>query len=185
MELFTNRIHLRELNRNDVDAVQSYASNINNILFLPWGPNSTNDTINFIEKCIETSKVKPRISYNLAICRMENDIERLIGACLLNLNQEMNEGTLGWALHLDEWNKGYMTETGRKLLEFAFEKLKLHRVIAKCNVDNHGSYRVMEKIGMRREAHFRKASYGRDNGNYGWYDSYLYAILEEEWAAAE
>ena len=43
---------------------------------------------------------------------------------------------------------------------------------------NPFSYRVMEKIGMKREGHFRKGLY---RGNHIWWDEYFYAILEEEW----
>jgi ribosomal-protein-alanine N-acetyltransferase len=57
--------------------------------------------------------------------------------------------------------------------------LAVHRLLASCDTRNHGSYRVMEKLGMRREALFRKDEMLRGE----WRDSYRYAILEEEWFA--
>ena len=74
---------------------------------------------------------------------------------------------------------GYATEASEALLAFGFDKLELHRVIATCDVGNASSARVLEKIGMRREAQFREDAWIRGV----WRDSYLYAILEEEWRA--
>jgi [ribosomal protein S5]-alanine N-acetyltransferase len=73
-----------------------------------------------------------------------------------------------------------MTEAARAILGVAFRELNLHRVWATCHVRNHASYRVMEKLGMRREAHFRKNAFEKNE----WRDSYLYAILAEEWLAS-
>ena len=64
------------------------------------------------------------------------------------------------------------------LLKHGFESLHLHRIIATCQPENAPSYRVMEKLGMRREGHFRQCFYrGEDH----WWDEYFYAILEDEW----
>jgi RimJ/RimL family protein N-acetyltransferase len=64
-----------------------------------------------------------------------------------------------------------------KLLKFGFQALNLRRVIAACHVDNHASYKLMEKIGMRREGHFIKEKL---HGNV-YCDRFQYAILQEEW----
>ena len=77
------------------------------------------------------------------------------------------------------WGRGYMTEAGRAILDVAFREIDLHRVWATCDPRNRASYRVMEKLGMRREAHFRKGVMEKGE----WRDSYLYAILAEEWLA--
>ena len=61
-------------------------------------------------------------------------------------------------------------------LKYGFKEMKLHRIIATCQPQNTPSYRVMEKIGMRREGYFRKCI---PHGN-EWWDEYYYAILEEE-----
>mgnify|MGYP003907504257 CR=1 FL=1 len=59
-----------------------------------------------------------------------------------------------------------------------FEVLGLRRIWAECDTRNEGSYGIMEKLRMRREAHLRQDKRARD----GWRDSYLYAILAQEWA---
>ena len=58
------------------------------------------------------------------------------------------------------------------------EKLGLHRIFATCDTGNEASSRVLEKTGMRREAHFRQDNMIRGK----WRDSYLYAVLEDEWS---
>ncbi|MFN2185279.1 MAG: GNAT family N-acetyltransferase, partial [Anaerolineae bacterium] len=67
----------------------------------------------------------------------------------------------------------------RAVLDLAFGKLGLHRVIATCDPRNDASRRVMEKLGMRREGHFVKGV--QIHGE--WADEYFYAILAEEWTA--
>ena len=73
-------------------------------------------------------------------------------------------------------NKGFASEAALAVLKFGFEKMRLHRIIATCQPENTPSYRVMEKIGMRREGYFKKCI---PHGN-EWWDEYYYAILREE-----
>jgi RimJ/RimL family protein N-acetyltransferase len=86
----------------------------------------------------------------------------------------------GYTFNRRYWNNGYATEGTRALLHLAFSNLKLHRVWATCDVRNHASYRVMEKLGMRREALFKRDVLQKGE----WRDSYLYAVLAEEWDSA-
>jgi len=85
---------------------------------------------------------------------------------------------IGWVLHPAFQGQGYAAEAGQALLHYAFVELQAHRVIATCQPENRPSYRVMEKIGMRREGHFRQCIY---RGEGVWWDEYFYAILAEEW----
>ena len=87
---------------------------------------------------------------------------------------------IGWVFHPGWHGRGYATEAARALLDYGFRELGLHRIIATCQPENPASYRVMEKIGMRREGHFRKCIY---RGGETWWDEYFYAILAEEWGA--
>ncbi len=69
------------------------------------------------------------------------------------------------------------------LLRYAFGTLKAHRVVAKCNALNYRSYKLMERLGMRREAELKKNVYFKrdSSGNPIWQDTLQYAILLEEW----
>lgn len=87
---------------------------------------------------------------------------------------------IGWSIDPAYGGQGYATEAAAELLRVAFEELGLHRVTALCFADNEASWRLMERLGMRREAHNVKDSLHRDRG---WVDGLAYAILAEEWAA--
>jgi RimJ/RimL family protein N-acetyltransferase len=87
---------------------------------------------------------------------------------------------IGWVLHGDYQGRGYATEGALALRDHAFGALNMHRVIATCQPENRASWRVMEKLGMRREAHFRQCIPLPDGS---WWDEYFYAILRDEWAA--
>jgi RimJ/RimL family protein N-acetyltransferase len=90
------------------------------------------------------------------------------------------EGELGYLVDPAHAGRGYATMIARALLEIAFTDLGLHRVTAGCFADNVASWRVMEKLGMRREQHGVRDSW---HAGLGWVDGYTYAILADEWAA--
>lgn len=179
MKLITERLELRPFEENDFEAVHSYAGNLDNVKYMIWGPNSEDETRKFIVEAIEKWRGDPVTQYDFAI--ILKDTGRLIGGCGIYLNEERDTGMLGWILHMDYWKKGYMPEVGETLICFGFEDLKLHRIYATCNANNYGSYRVMEKCGMRREAHFVKNRFGRVGSEKVWWDELVYGILDEEW----
>ena len=77
------------------------------------------------------------------------------------------------------WGKGYGTDVMRIRTKFAFEILNLHRLQSEARIDNIASQRALEKVGYKREGTARKKLY------YGgrWYDTILYAILDEDYFA--
>lgn len=85
---------------------------------------------------------------------------------------------IGWCLAPAHAGHGYATEAVRELLGIAFDGLGLRRVVAICFADNEPSWRLMERIGMRREAHHVRDNLHRDGE---WYDGLTYALLAEEW----
>jgi RimJ/RimL family protein N-acetyltransferase len=88
---------------------------------------------------------------------------------------------IGWAIAAAHQGRGYATEAARAMIDYAFGTLACHRVVATCQPENVASWRVMEKLGMRREAHFRRGLY-QATGE--WWDEYFYALLADEHAAA-
>jgi ribosomal-protein-alanine N-acetyltransferase len=104
---------------------------------------------------------------------------RMIGSIRMDLQGDDGaEADIGYTLSADHWRQGIATEAAGALLAVAFGTLGLHRVWATCDVENVGSFGVMQKLGMRREACFRQDKRVRSI----WRDTYLYAILAEEWA---
>ena len=88
------------------------------------------------------------------------------------------EVELGWVLDPAHTGHGYATEAVEELLRHSFEDLHVHRVIAGCFTTNDASWRLMERLGMRREAHTRRDALHRSGR---WIDSYSYALLADEW----
>lgn len=92
-----------------------------------------------------------------------------------------SQAELGWVLDPTYTGHGYATEAVREMLRFCFEELGLRRVVANCFTDNTASWRLMERIGMRREAHAVRDSLHRSGE---WLDGYTYALLADEWFSA-
>jgi RimJ/RimL family protein N-acetyltransferase len=93
---------------------------------------------------------------------------------------EGTEAEIGWVFDPAHHGQGFATEAIEALLGICFEGLGLRRIVAMCFTANEPSWRLMERIGMRREAHHVKDSLHREHG---WQDGYVYALLAEEWRA--
>ncbi len=174
MEL--DRLILREFVLEDWPYVHAYAQDPAVVRFMNWGPNSEEETQSFVAKAVQAQELAQRKSYDLAIVRKDDN--RLIGGCGLYVESAW-QGSIGYCLHSDCWGSGYVPEAGSGLLRMGFHDLRLHRIYATCDVQNTQSARVMEKLGMKREAHLREHILLRGS----WRDSYLYSILEHEWRA--
>jgi [ribosomal protein S5]-alanine N-acetyltransferase len=174
--LATPRLVLRETDLDDARAIQEYAGDIEVVRHLDWGPSTLEDTEQFLATASAAREASPRAAYHLAIVLKASD--RLIGGCRIEIRSPVHaSGDLGYVLARHAWGRGYATEATRALLEFGFERLRLHRIWATCDVENDASARVLEKVGMRREGQLRQNVRRRDE----WRSSYLYAILEPEW----
>jgi RimJ/RimL family protein N-acetyltransferase len=88
------------------------------------------------------------------------------------------QAEIGWCLSPDHQGHGYATEAVRELLRICFEELGLRRVVAMCFADNVPSWRLMERLGMRREEYAVRDSLHRSGE---WLDGMTYALLAEEW----
>ncbi len=167
-------ITLREFVKSDFDAVHSYASDPKVVKYMSWGPNTENDTRRFIQRSIQGQIVKPRTNYELGI--VYND--QLIGGCGLTIHSLVDRrAEIGYCIKRDHWGRGIGTRVAAILIRFGFEDLELHRIEAKCDPENHASYRVMEKNNMNKEGTLREEK----NIHGKWRDSYIYSILEDEW----
>jgi RimJ/RimL family protein N-acetyltransferase len=91
------------------------------------------------------------------------------------------QAELGWTLHPSYAGRGLATEAVRAVLGICFGPLGLRRVVAECFAANTASWRLMERVGMRREAHHVADSLHRSGE---WLDGLTYALLAEEWHRA-
>lgn len=177
-ELISERLRLREFKFDDWrDIQQEYATDPQVTEYMIWGPNSEQATKEFVRQAIAQSKQSPRSSFEFAIVVSD----KLIGGCGLRImHHEYRTAEVGYVLGSKYWGKGYAVEAVQLLFRLAFKDLSLHRIYATCNALNLRSERVMQKLGMRKEGHFLKDRFVKGK----WEDSYMYAILEDEWHQA-
>ncbi|PEZ56481.1 GNAT family N-acetyltransferase [Bacillus anthracis] len=168
MFIEAKRLLIRKFEFKDWEAVHEYTSDSNVMKYIPEGVFTEEDTRNFVNKNMgENAK-------NFPVILIDENI--LIGHIVFHKYFGEHTYEIGWVFNPKYFNKGYATEAAQATLKYGFKEMKLHRIIATCQPENTSSYRVMEKIGMRREGYFKKCI---PHGN-EWWDEYYYAILEEE-----
>jgi RimJ/RimL family protein N-acetyltransferase len=106
------------------------------------------------------------------------DSDEMIGRCGMKRSDHEPREAMLWYVVAPEWQgQGIAAEAARAVVGYAFDELKLHRVFADCDPRNPASARVMEKVGMRREALFVENVWIKGE----WCDSLVYAVLRREW----
>ncbi len=106
---------------------------------------------------------------------------RVVGDVVLKwLSEEHRQGEIGYVLNPEFQGRGLAGEAAGALLRVGFEEFGLHRISAQADPRNEASWRVMERLGMRREAHFRHNEVFRGE----WADLLVYAMLAEEYHRA-
>ncbi len=174
LPLRTQRLTLREFSKNDFDGILAYSSDPRVTRYLFFGPRAEQSTAEYLEALLESQTERPRTRFELAV--EEQGSGRLIGACDLS----MIEGgvfDLGYMLGAEHWGNGYATEIARALAESAFRELRAERVISTVDVNNRASIRVLEKVGMRWEAVYRKHRRAKNR----WWDCHMYILPREVW----
>jgi RimJ/RimL family protein N-acetyltransferase len=182
----TERLLLRPLTLDDVDAVHAYRR-------LP------EVVVHLSHDVLTREQVRERIAQRmergrpgadeplLGLAVEERRTGRVVGDVMLRLEPCHSigrapsrewEGTIGYALHPDAQGRGLAAEAASELLVIGFQDLGLRRITADAYADNIASNRVLRRIGMRHEATFRGKSLGKDGT---WLDDNTWALLREEW----
>ncbi|SDY31890.1 GNAT family N-acetyltransferase [Salimicrobium album] len=170
------RVNLRDMEEKDWVDVHKYASQDKVCQYQPWGPNSEQESEDFVKQVIFDAKKENRSRFVFAIIVKENG--KLIGAGEINIRNYTNRvGEIAYIINPEYWGLGYATEVAKLLIPFGFNQLNLHRIFATCDPRNIGSSRVLEKVGMTEEGRIREDLLIKD----GWRDSLIFSILEQEW----
>jgi len=170
--LETERLLLRRIEAADWPAIHAYMSDPVVTRWLPGGRLDEAQARAFARKQAGRSAT--------AVAAVERDTGQLVGHMPFHPWFGPATHEVGWVIAAARQGRGYATEAARALLDFAFRSLRCHRVIATCQPENIASWRIMEKLGMRREAHFRQALH-QESGE--WWDEYFYALLADEYFA--
>ena len=180
----SERLLLREFEPGDFEDVHAYSSDYETVKHMAFGPNTPEQTRAYLEKqCPEERNAVPRMHYNFAIVR--KDTGRVIGGISFHMNWRRDDAILGAVLNRTEAGNGYMTEAMRCVMRIAFEDLGLHRLHAVCDVDNQAILRVMDKCRFRNEGRMVQRGKAWPEAEKPYFDQFGYAILKEEWLAAE
>jgi [ribosomal protein S5]-alanine N-acetyltransferase len=173
----TARLNLREFVQSDFRAVYAYSSDSRVTRYLFFGPRDEDSTAEYLEGLLASQRERPRTRFELAVEEIESG--RVIGACDLSLI-ERHVVDLGYMLGTENWGKGLATEISLALVDAAFLDLRAERVISTVDVNNGASIRVLEKIGMRWEAVFRKHRRAKNR----WWDCHLFVLPRAVWEAS-
>ncbi len=175
----TDRLYLRPFDEGDLDDVYEYTSRPDVTRYLPWDVRNRQQTREVLSQKVKRTTLKELDDiFNLAVVLKETG--RLIGDLTLFLrSNEYRQGEVGYVFNPDYHGRGYATEAAQVMLQLGFETFNFHRIYARCDPRNIGSWKLMERLGMRREAHFIHNEIFKGE----WGDEFIYAILEDEWRA--
>ncbi|WP_138494987.1 GNAT family N-acetyltransferase [Paenibacillus pinistramenti] len=173
----TDRLLLRKLSLADAEDYFRVASNAEVTAQTIWARHTViEDSINYIQGVLE--KYRKREAFHWGI--IHKSTGRLIGRTgLIKIDQEHEKAELGYVLSSDYWSQGIITEATKMIIEYGFMELGLNRIEARCNYNNPGSFKVMEKLGMQFEGLLRKQL--KIKGQF--LDQKLYSILRSDFIA--
>jgi len=179
VELKTPRLVLRPLVVADCESMHRYRSLPEVWRYQHWAPAATDEISEFIADQAAIEPDTPGTWYQLAITvRSSGD---LVGDCGLHFHEHDSHQTeFGITVAPEHQGQGYATEAAQALLAYLFGTLGKHRVFASADPRNTPSLRLMERLGMRQEAHFRESVLIRDE----WTDDVICAMLRREWNVA-
>ena len=175
----TERLRLRPFSRGDVDAVFSYRQRADVARYLFDGPMSYESVTEVVQHRIGQHKLADEgDKVFLAVELIAS--QQVVGEVSLVLRDAPSrQAEIGYIFHPEFHGRGYATEAAGVLLQMGYEGAGVHRIYARCATANTASWRVMERLGMRREAHFREHAFVKG----AWDEEFVYALLEDEWRA--
>ncbi len=175
-ELRTERLLLRPFQPEDVDDVLAYANDEewSRYLFtaVPF-PYSRRDAEEFI-----AGRVLARWDRTPTFAIVLDGT--VVGGINLGVDASNHVAEIGYSIARQHWSKGLVTEAARAVIDCGFQTFELAKLVARADERNVGSWRVMEKLGMKREDVLRSQGLARDGTRR---DEVHYGLLREEWEA--
>ncbi|TWT51464.1 Spermidine N(1)-acetyltransferase [Rubripirellula amarantea] len=177
LPLQSPRVTLRRLTSDDSLPLLAIYGNPQTAKFEFWPEWSEGQVADLILSQSDIYLGDPGVPFVLASVDRNSGV--LIGSIQLTLTSvEDRQGELGFSFNPEFCGRGLATESVHAALGFAFSRMGIHRIFAGVDARNERSWRLMARIGMRREAHFVHANL--IDGD--WADDYTYAMLESEWS---
>jgi RimJ/RimL family protein N-acetyltransferase len=173
----TGRLLLRKYRDQDVHDIVEYSREADFWLArsLDWAPTSAGVRAYFEAQRDLQPESFPEWMNLMINLKSERKVVGCVGIGVTD--KEQGQASIGWMLSCRYQGRGLATEAAQALVDFGFRSMGLHRIFARTGRANTRSWRLMERIGMRREAHFRQSHKVRGE----WDDEFVYAILAHEW----
>lgn len=176
LPLDSARLVLRRFSGGDLAAFHAYRNDPEVARFQGWESFSVGEATAFVARQ-ETQEIASPGQW-LQIAISSKGTGQLVGDCALKVHAaDVRQATIGITLCRAFQGQGFATEALSALLEYLFLEGNLHRVQADTDPANVRAWRLLERLGMRREAHCLQSL--RFKG--GWADEFFYAILRQEW----
>jgi RimJ/RimL family protein N-acetyltransferase len=177
----TERLRLRPFAETDLDALANILARPDVMRYLYDEPRTRDEVAATLQQWLSMTRLEQQ-GDNLVLAIELVKSGTMIGSVnLIWLSQEHAQGEVGYTLHPDYQGKGYATEAVRAMLAYGFHDMGLHRIVGTCDDRNEPSRRLLERIGMRREAHFREMQWSKGE----WCSQLVYAMLRQEWEARQ
>lgn len=167
----TERLTLSQLEERDISSIVEYLqrrifSDLTSNIPYPY---VENDAISWVKMSKEA--FDNNTGYTFAIRNKEGQIMGAIGLH----DRDDDKAELGYWIGIPYWDKGYVTEAAKAIIDFGLNELKLNKIFATHFLHNPASGRIMEKIGMEQEAVLIKEV--KKDGEY--FDLVRYCILKD------
>lgn len=172
--IITGRLYLRKLEPADCEAFFAYRSLPEVYKFQSFKPQNAKDAARFISSISEYPNI-PNTWFQLAVCRKNNN--QLIGDIGIHFLEDEAQVEAGYTIAPEFQGQGYATESLRAVFDYIFSVRNKHKIIASVDPNNDKSVRLLERLGMSKEAHFT----GSINANGACMDDCVYAMLRETW----
>ncbi len=175
MKLETKRLIIRPITIDDRNEIFNYRRDKETNKFQGWIPENLEDVEVFIQKTSAQIN-EPNTWFQMVI--VDKETQRIVGDIGIHfMDSDSKQVEIGFTLSKDFQNRGFATESLKKVIDYLFNDLNKHRIIASIDPDNAKSIRLVERIGFRKEAHFVESLL--INGK--WVDDLIYALLEKDW----
>ena len=176
----TERLLLRPLGPDDVDAVHAYQSRADVVRYIPYATRTRAEVADRLTPERATFELA-REGDALLLAVVIAATGTLVGDVMLRWNSvEHRNAELGYVFHPDHHGHGYATETAAALLDLAFDGLGVHRAFARIDARNDASAGVLRRLGMRQEAVLVENEWFKGE----WTTEIDFAILAREWSPA-
>jgi len=175
--IVTERLLLRPFRDGDFDAMYAIQSSDEVARWLYNDARSKAETRDLLARKIRGAALVAEGDWLSAAVTLR-DGGALVGDIALHWVSELHRcGEIGFTFNPEQQGRGYATEAARALLPFAFETMGWHRLIGRTEARNTASARVLEKLGMRLEAHLVENEWVKGE----WQSELDYALLASEW----